>query len=260
MQFLGLTLITTKMWRDDDDEYYEDDVEWHTGNCDDELEESAYTVGTPTDYTELLEQFDGNLDDADASASQVYASASRSFQEARGLLSHVKSARGYIPVVGTGAFGGVNQPSYWRNPARSRGKGKRKRKTSSYKGGTFPNLGTLRLLPKPPTSRSESRPPTSKKRPTETGTTRGGPHHAPRLRPDQCMFCRQVGHRASECHNKGKAISFSPGKRAFGNYALGLCSMSCVTVEETEDDQNPNDTEDVDAVLIQEFGRVVRLS
>ena len=38
-------------------------------------------------------------DDADVSASQVYASASRSFQEARELLARVKSARGYFPVV-----------------------------------------------------------------------------------------------------------------------------------------------------------------
>ena len=29
---------------DDDDKYYVDDVDWHTGDCDDELEESAYTV------------------------------------------------------------------------------------------------------------------------------------------------------------------------------------------------------------------------
>ena len=29
---------------DGDDEFYEDDVEWHTGNCDDELEDSAYTL------------------------------------------------------------------------------------------------------------------------------------------------------------------------------------------------------------------------
>ena len=40
---------------------------------------TAYTAGTPTDDPELLEQFDGNLEDADASASQVYASASRTF-------------------------------------------------------------------------------------------------------------------------------------------------------------------------------------
>ena len=86
---------------DDDDGYYEEDVDWYTGDCDDELDETGYTGGTPTDDPELLEQFDGNLEDADASASQVYASASSSFQEAHELLSRVKSDRGYFPVVGT---------------------------------------------------------------------------------------------------------------------------------------------------------------
>ena len=56
---------------------------------DDELDDTAYTAGTPTDDPELLEQFDGNLEDAEASASQVYASASRTFQEARELLAGV---------------------------------------------------------------------------------------------------------------------------------------------------------------------------
>ena len=73
----------------DDEEYCEDDVDWHAGDCDDELDETAYTVGTPTDDTQLFEQFHGNLEDAEASASQVYASASRSFQEARELPSDV---------------------------------------------------------------------------------------------------------------------------------------------------------------------------
>ena len=65
---------------------------------------------------------------------QVFASASRSFQEARELLSHVKSARGYFLVVGIGAFGGLVQPFTDRKPAKSRGKGnkgKRKGKSSS---------------------------------------------------------------------------------------------------------------------------------
>ena len=70
---------------DEDGHHYEEDVDWYTGDFDDELDE--------TDDPELLEQFDGNLEDADASASQVYASASRSFQEARELLAPVKSAR-----------------------------------------------------------------------------------------------------------------------------------------------------------------------
>ena len=72
----------------------------------------------------------------EASASQVHASASRSFQEARGLLTCVKSARGYFPVVGVGAFDGLAQPSTDRKPAKSRreGKnGKRKGKSSYQK-------------------------------------------------------------------------------------------------------------------------------
>ena len=84
---------------DDDDDNFEEDVDWNTGDCDDELDDTAYTAGTQTDEPELLEQFDGNLEDADASTSQVSASASRSFDEARELLARVKSARGYFPVV-----------------------------------------------------------------------------------------------------------------------------------------------------------------
>ena len=88
----------------------------------------------------------------------------------------------------------------------------------------------------------------SKKRPTETGATRGGPHHAPRLSPDQCMLCRQVGDRASECPNKGKPTAFSPGKRACGTYSLGCAvfDSQCygATVEEIEQDQDEEDIED----------------
>ena len=65
-------------------------------------------MGTPTDDTELLEQFDANLVDVDASAFQVCASASRSFQEARELVSRVKSARGYFAVVGIDALDGLD--------------------------------------------------------------------------------------------------------------------------------------------------------
>ena len=88
------------------------------GDCDDELDETAYTAGTPTDGAELLEQFEGCLEDADASVSHVYALASRSFHEARELLARVKSARGYFPVVGIGAFDGLAQPSSDRKPCK----------------------------------------------------------------------------------------------------------------------------------------------
>ena len=57
-------------YEDDDDDNNEEDVDWYAGDCDDELDDTAYTAGTPTDDPELLEQFDGNLEEADASASQ----------------------------------------------------------------------------------------------------------------------------------------------------------------------------------------------
>ena len=119
-------------YEDDDDDNYEEDVDWYTGDGDDELDDIASTAGTPTDDPELLEQFDGNLEDADASASQVYASASRSFQEARELLARVKSARGYFPVVGIGAFDGLAQPSTDRKTVKFRGKSKERWKTDKF--------------------------------------------------------------------------------------------------------------------------------
>ena len=117
-----------------------------------------------------------NLEDADASASQVYALASRSFQEAREILARVKSGRGYFPVVGIGAFDGLVQPSTDRIPVKSHGKGKkgkRKEKSSSQKSGRPTSLGTLGILPKTQSLPVESRLPMSKKRPTEVGATRG---------------------------------------------------------------------------------------
>ena len=72
MQFHGITRMHRLLSMEDDgDEYCEEDVGWYIGDCDDELDETSYTVGTPTDDPELLEQFDGNLEDADASASSV---------------------------------------------------------------------------------------------------------------------------------------------------------------------------------------------
>ena len=95
----------------------------------------------------LLQQLDGNLEDADASASQVYASANRRFQEARELLSRVKSFRGYFPVVGIGAFDTTDRQSakcLVAKATRARGKGK----SSSQKGGKVDKPGYTWLLAK----------------------------------------------------------------------------------------------------------------
>ena len=68
------------------------------------------------------------------------------------------------------------------------------------------------------------------------------------------MLCRQVGHRASECPNRGKPTAFSPGKRAFGTYALGCAVFDSpcygATVDEIEQDQDEDNIEDVAAVSI----------
>ena len=96
-------------------------------------------MGPPTDDPELLEQFDDNLEDADASASHMYESASRNFQEAREFLSLVKECQRPFSVVGIGAW--LGQPLI-ENMQLLVAKARRKGKTSSHKGGKCPNLGT----------------------------------------------------------------------------------------------------------------------
>ena len=92
------------------------------------------------------------------------------------------------------------------------------------------------------------------KRAAEAGATRGGPHHAPRLRPDQCMLCRQLGHRASKCPNKGKATAFHlENVRLVPMLWVVQCSISLcygATVEEFEQDQDEEDIEDFVAFSI----------
>ena len=91
------------------------------------------------------------------------AIASRSFREARELLSRVLSADSYFPEVCIGAFDGLALLLANQETAKSGGMGKKDEITCITCG--FPK---------------------------ETGVTRGGHHHAPRLRPDQCMLCRQL--------------------------------------------------------------------
>ena len=69
------------------------------------------------------------------------------------------------------------------------------------------------------------------------------------------MLRRQVGHRASECPNKGKATAFSHEKRAFGTCALccALFDSPCygTIVEKIEQDQDEEDIEDFVAFSIE---------
>ena len=183
---------------DDDDDHYAEDVDWYAGDCDDKLDDTAYTAGAPKCMLRQVAVFKKHV----------------SFW----LVSRVPDAMFLLLVL-------VLLMAWLTHP-----------------------------LPKSQNSRVESRPPMSKKRPTEVGATRGGPHHVPRLRPDQCMLCRQVGHRASECPDKAKPTAFSPRKRAFGTYALSCAvfDSQCygATVEEIEQGQDEKGIEDIVAFLI----------
>ena len=148
------------------------------------------------------------------------------------------------------------RPASDRKHATARGKGKKKGKDFfAQRWKVSKPWNTLSLAKTTHLTCRVSSTDCQKKRPTETSTIRGGPHHAPRLRPDQCMLCRQVGHRASECLHKEKATSRSPGKRAFGTHALGCAVFGAMcygaTVDDTEEEQDANDIENFAAFSIE---------
>ena len=77
-----------------------------------EIPDDDWTDELPPDDPELEDQF-GSLEAAEAyavtefkNASSDMRNATRTFMEAKDLVSRVKHARGYFPVVGVGAFDG----------------------------------------------------------------------------------------------------------------------------------------------------------
>ena len=54
---------------------------------------------------------------------------------------------------------------------------------------------------KPP--RDSRRPSPAKSRVTSTGAAKGVPAHGTRIQPGQCLLCRQMGHLARDCPNRG---------------------------------------------------------
>ena len=77
-----------------------------------EFPDDDWTDELPPDDPELEDQF-GSLEAAEAyavtefkNASSDMKNATRTFMEAKDLVSRVKHARGYFPVVGVGAFDG----------------------------------------------------------------------------------------------------------------------------------------------------------
>ena len=79
--------------------------------------------------------------------------------------------------------------------------------------------GRGRGLGKGKQARDSRRPSPAKSRVTSTGAAKGGPAHGTRIQPGQCLLCRQMGHLARDCPNRGTRDDSGINlKRAFGSF------------------------------------------
>ena len=205
------------------------ELEMTLGTCDEpredqsweetEFPEDDWTDEFPPDDPELEDQF-GSLEAAEAyavtefkNASSDMKNATRTFMEAKDLVSRVKHARGYFPVVGVGAFDGFQTIT----PRGSRQPGSGKGANTGMNSQTGKGRGRGLGKGKPP--RDSRRPSPAKSRVTLTGTAKGGPAHGTRIQPGQCLLCRQIGHLARDCPNRGTRDDSGINlKRAFGSF------------------------------------------
>ena len=67
--------------------------------------------------------------------------------------------------------------------------------------------GRGRGLGKRKLPRDSRRPSPAKSRVTLTGAAKGGPSHGTRIQPGQCLLCRQMGHLARDCPNRGTVMT-----------------------------------------------------
>ena len=184
-----------------------------------EFPEDDWTDEFPPDDPELEDQF-GSLEAAEAyavtefkNASSDMKNATRTFMEAKDLVSRVKHARGYFPVVGVGAFDGFQTIT----PRGSRQPGSGKGANTGMNSQTGKGRGRGLGKGKPP--RDSRRPSPAKSRVTLAGTAKGGPAHGTRIQPGQCLLCRQMGHLARDCPNRGTRDDSGINlKRAFGSF------------------------------------------
>ena len=166
------------------------ELEMALGTCDEPWEEQSWeepeeaefpdddwTDEFPPDDPELEDQF-GSLEAAEAyavtefkNASSDMKNATRTFMEAKDLVSRVKHARGYFPVVGVGAFDGFQTIT----PRGSRQAGSGKGANTGMNSQTGKGRGRGLGKGKPP--RDSRRPSPAKSRVTLTGTAKGGPAH-----------------------------------------------------------------------------------
>ena len=170
------------------------ELEMALGTCDEPWEDQSWeepeetefpdddwTDEFPPDDPELEDQF-GSLEAAEAyavtefkNASSDMKNATRTFMEAKDVVSRVKHARGYFPVVGVGAFDGFQTIT----PRGSRQAGSGKGANTGMNSQTGKGRGRGLGKEKPP--RDSRRPSPAKSRVTLTGTAKGGPTHGTRI-------------------------------------------------------------------------------
>ena len=159
-------------------------------------------------------------------ASSDMKNATRTFMEAKDLVSRVKHARGYFPVVGVGAFDGFQTITPRGSRQTGSGKGVSTGMNSQTGKGRGRGLGKWKL------PRDSRRPSPAKSRVTLTRGAKGGPTHGTRIQPGQCLLCRQMGHLAffASSHDDSTArnraiLRFQHVPRARRNLAesFGLC-------------------------------------
>ena len=176
-----------------------------------EVLDDDWTEELPPEDTELEGQF-GSLEAAEAYAVR---NATRTFMEARDLVSRVKHARGYFPVVGVGAFDGFQRIT----PRGSRQTGAQKCTGTGMSSQAGKGRGRGHGKGKPP--RDSRRPSPAKPRVTSTGAAKRGPAHRTRapIQPGQCLLCRQMGYLARDCPNCGTRDDSGINlKRAFDSF------------------------------------------
>ena len=168
-----------------------------------EVRDDDWTDELPLQDPELEDHF-GSLEAAEVyavtefkNASSHTRNATRTFMEAKDLVSRAKHARGYFPVVGVGAFDGFQTITPRGSRQTGAGKGASTGMNSQASKGRGRGLGKG----KPP--RDSRRPSPAKSRVTSTGATKEGPAHGTRIQPGQCLLCRQKGHLARDCPNRG---------------------------------------------------------
>ena len=184
-----------------------------------ELEMALGTCDEPWEDQFWEDQF-GSLEAAEAYAvtefkntSSDMKNATRTFMEAKDLVSRVKHARGYFPVVGVGAFDGFQTIT----PRGSQQTGSGKRANTGMNSQTCKGRG--RGLGKRKLPRDSRRPSPAKSRVTSTRAAKRGPTHGTRIQPGQCLLCRQMGHLARDCPNRGTRDDSGINiKRAFGSF------------------------------------------